>query len=206
MCTPTRRLGGQGHDRGFTSNRHRIPVNTSHGWPRKTPQVVHHSLPIEGDAECPPAPPIRLETIIGGLKRVAGIFMRFYTLRRIVWLFNALQRNLTDFFTACWLWHKPGTSPAWLYDSARGDWTHVLHSADCSPPICRDITVCIGFIVRLYIRVGIQNLCQREGKCLCRVAGTYGLAIAASARATGGPVTRYGNFQTWGCYPIDNIR
>ena len=132
--------------------------------------------------------------------------MRFYTLRRIVWLFNALQRNLTDFFTACWLWHKPGTSPAWLYDSARGDWTHVLHSADCSPPICRDITVCIGFIVRLYIRVGIQNLCQREDKCLDRVAGTCGPAMDASAKAAGGPVTRHGTPQTWGWYHADNIR
>ena len=38
---------------------------------------------------------------------VAGIFVRFYTLRRSVWLFNALQRNRSDLSTGCWLWHRP---------------------------------------------------------------------------------------------------
>ena len=42
-----------------------------------------------------------------GDTRVAGIFVRFYTLRRSVRLFNALRRNLADFSTGCWLWHRP---------------------------------------------------------------------------------------------------
>ena len=42
-----------------------------------------------------------------GVRRVAGIFVRFYTLRRSVWFFNALRRNRADFFTGCWLWHRP---------------------------------------------------------------------------------------------------
>ena len=38
--------------------------------------------------------------------RVAGIFVRFYTLRRSVGLFNALQRNRADFSTGFWLWYR----------------------------------------------------------------------------------------------------
>ena len=40
-------------------------------------------------------------------RRVAGIFVRFYTLRRRVWFFNTLRRNRAGFFTGCWLWHRP---------------------------------------------------------------------------------------------------
>jgi hypothetical protein len=40
------------------------------------------------------------------LLRVAGIFVRFYTLRRSIWLFNALQRNRADLSTGCWLCHR----------------------------------------------------------------------------------------------------
>ena len=45
--------------------------------------------------------------------RVAGIFVRFYTLRRSVWLFNALRRNRTGFSTGCWLWHRPYQPKRW---------------------------------------------------------------------------------------------
>ena len=47
------------------------------------------------------------DMLVCGATRVAGIFVRFYTLRRSVWLFNALRRNRADFFTGCWLWHRP---------------------------------------------------------------------------------------------------
>src|SRR5262245_54564434 len=60
--------------------------------------------------------------------------------------------------------------------------------------------------VRRCTRAGIQNLCQSAGTCLGSVAGTCGPAMAASARAAGGPVTRQGTPQTWGSYPADNIR
>jgi hypothetical protein len=39
-------------------------------------------------------------------RRVAGIFVRFYTLRRSIWLFNALQRNRADLSTGCWPWYR----------------------------------------------------------------------------------------------------
>ena len=38
--------------------------------------------------------------------RVAGIFVRFYTLRRSVCLFNAMQRKLADFSTGCCLFYR----------------------------------------------------------------------------------------------------
>ena len=37
--------------------------------------------------------------------RVAGIFVRFYTLRHSTFIFNALQRNLADFSTTHWFFH-----------------------------------------------------------------------------------------------------
>ena len=43
----------------------------------------------------------------GRLSRVAGIFVRFYTLRHIVCLFNAVQRKLADFSTGCCLFYRP---------------------------------------------------------------------------------------------------
>jgi hypothetical protein len=39
--------------------------------------------------------------------RVAGIFVRFYTLRRSVRLFNAMHGKFTDFSTGCWLLYRP---------------------------------------------------------------------------------------------------
>jgi len=38
--------------------------------------------------------------------RVAGIFVRFYTLRHSTLFFNVLQRNITDFSTTLWLFHR----------------------------------------------------------------------------------------------------
>jgi hypothetical protein len=63
-------------------------------------------------------------------------------------------------------------------------------------PTARD-PVDLGSTVRLCTRVGVQDLCQRAGKCLCRVAGMCGPAMDASAKAAGGPVTRHGIPQTW---------
>ena len=63
---------------------------------------------------------------------------------------------------------------------------HLLHLKDRSPPVWRDIPVDLVSTVQLCTRVGVQNLCQREGKCLYRIAGTCGPAMAASARAAGG--------------------